>query len=66
MCLTTLLSVVVLPVCVTSLGGIVMTTLPLCNHVTITVDGIVIFSEHVKVIIVAVGETIYTSLSVDG
>ena len=43
-----------------------MTTVPLCNHVTVTVDGMVTFNEHVKVVIVAVGETICTSLSIDG
>ena len=43
-----------------------MIYLPLCNHVIIILDGMVTFSEHVKVAIVAVGETICTSLSVDG
>ena len=43
-----------------------MMSLPLCDHVTVIVDGMVTFSEHVKVAIVAVRETICTSLSVDG
>ena len=43
-----------------------MTTLSLCNHVTVTVDGMVTFSEHVRVAIVAKVVTIFSLLSVDG
>ena len=38
-----------------------MIIVPLCNHVTVILDGMVTFSEHVRVAIVVVRETICAS-----
>ena len=46
--IATIASAVVLPAVDTSLVDVVMAMLPLCNNVTVTLDGMSVFSEGIS------------------